>query len=111
MRITFLQTTIAGGETLLFGCAYTRYLVIALQAYFNKAKIAAFGSALLPHINESDGNEKRQVMTNVLREVDSPCFPMQFHICFKMSGGKGGVGRSFLEINRPIVTICLTIRL
>ena len=83
------QTT-ADGETLLFGRAYTRYLVIALQAYFNKAKIAAFGSALLLHINESGGNEKRRVMTNVSREADTPSLlsiSMQFRICFRTSEG------------------------
>ena len=58
--------------------------MVALQAYFNKAKIAAFGSALLPRINESGGNEKHQVMTNVLRGVDSHTL-VHFHICPGMS--------------------------
>lgn len=91
------------GKTLLFGRAYTRYLVIALQAYFNKAKIAAFGSALLPHINESGGNEKRQVrnvMTNVLWKADTLVlfyvilYLLQDKQCERREGE-----RSFLEIN------------
>lgn len=70
--VLFFHVAASNERMLLFGCTYTGYLVIALQAYFNKAKIAAFGSALLPRINESGGNEKRRVMmTNVLREVDS----------------------------------------